>query len=76
MNFFLNLQCKLTDGYLFIMDVYSFAHHGIFQWDDSYIYLIMEYCHGGDLSKFIRQRRALAEISVKRFLQQLGKIIS
>ncbi|XP_023236282.1 serine/threonine-protein kinase ULK3-like [Centruroides sculpturatus] len=43
-----------------------------FEWDDKYIYLIMEYCSGGDLSHFIRQRRRLPEVIVCRFLQQLA----
>ncbi|XP_046549877.1 serine/threonine-protein kinase ULK3-like [Haliotis rubra] len=43
-----------------------------FQWDDSYIYLIMEHCSGGDFSHFIRKRRRLPEHLVKRFLQQLA----
>lgn len=42
------------------------------QWDSFYIYIIMEYCAGGDLSKFISTRRVLPEYSVKRFLQQIG----
>ena len=44
-----------------------------FQWDDSFIYIIMEYCSGGDLSHFIRSKRTLPEYTVKRFLQQLVK---
>ncbi|XP_070543492.1 serine/threonine-protein kinase ULK3-like [Ptychodera flava] len=43
-----------------------------FRWDNDYIYLIMEYCSGGDLSHFIRCKRALPEKVVKRFLQQLA----
>ena len=34
----------------------------------------MEYCSGGDLSKFIRYRKRLPEIIVKKFLRQLGII--
>ncbi|ESP01247.1 hypothetical protein LOTGIDRAFT_230621 [Lottia gigantea] len=44
-----------------------------FRWDDVYIYLIMEYCSGGDLSHFIRKKRALPEQIVKRFLQQIAQ---
>ena len=32
----------------------------------------MEYCSGGDLSEFIRSRRALPERVARKFLQQLG----
>ncbi|XP_060709568.1 serine/threonine-protein kinase ULK3 isoform X2 [Hemiscyllium ocellatum] len=42
-----------------------------FQWDSENIYLIMEFCAGGDLSHFIRTRRVLPEGVARRFLQQL-----
>ena len=39
------------------------------------IYLVMEYCGGGDLSSVIKQRKCLPEISIKRFLQQLASAL-
>ncbi|KAK1891820.1 Serine/threonine-protein kinase ULK3 [Dissostichus eleginoides] len=42
-----------------------------FQWDAENIYLILEWCSGGDLSCFIRSRRILPETVVRRFLQQI-----
>ncbi|TKS69774.1 Serine/threonine-protein kinase ULK3 [Collichthys lucidus] len=42
-----------------------------FQWDAENIYLILEWCSGGDLSRFIRSRRILPERVSKRFLQQI-----
>ncbi|KAM4893019.1 serine/threonine-protein kinase ULK3 isoform 3-T3 [Sylvia borin] len=43
-----------------------------FQWDSDHIYLIMEFCAGGDLSHFIRTRRMLPEKVARVFLQQLA----
>ncbi|KAG8440303.1 hypothetical protein GDO86_006168 [Hymenochirus boettgeri] len=46
-----------------------------FQWDQDHIYLITEYCAGGDLSRFIRTRRILPERVVQIFLQQLASAL-
>ncbi|KAG8576137.1 hypothetical protein GDO81_009782, partial [Engystomops pustulosus] len=45
------------------------------QWDRDYIFLITEYCAGGDLSRFIRTRRILPEKVTKIFLQQLASAL-
>ncbi|XP_029420952.1 serine/threonine-protein kinase ULK3 isoform X6 [Nannospalax galili] len=42
-----------------------------FQWDGENIYLIMEFCAGGDLSRFIHTRRILPEKVTRVFMQQL-----
>jgi serine/threonine-protein kinase ULK/ATG1 len=33
----------------------------------------MEYCSGGDLSRFIQAKRTLPEWIARKFLRQLGK---
>uniref|UniRef100_A0A8C1TYJ7 Serine/threonine-protein kinase ULK3 n=1 Tax=Cyprinus carpio TaxID=7962 RepID=A0A8C1TYJ7_CYPCA len=43
-----------------------------FQWDSENIYLILEWCSGGDLSRFIRSRRILPERVARRCLQQIA----
>ncbi|XP_071453893.1 serine/threonine-protein kinase ULK3 isoform X2 [Hetaerina americana] len=46
-----------------------------FSWDTRCIYIIMEYCGGGDLSCFIQKRHKLPEATCKRFLQQLASAL-
>lgn len=43
-----------------------------FMWDDKYIYIIMEYCSGGDLSHLVKSHVRLPETVCQRFLQQLA----
>ena len=43
-----------------------------FAWDANYIYIIMDYYGGGDLSRFIKSRSVLAEDVARKFLQQLA----
>ncbi|KAK7477825.1 hypothetical protein BaRGS_00030903, partial [Batillaria attramentaria] len=43
-----------------------------FIWDSKFIYLVMEFCSGGDLSHFIKSKRALPERIVRKFLQQIA----
>ena len=45
------------------------------QWDGKYIYLIMEYCDGGDLFAFIKSRNVLREKEARKFLRQLGNYV-
>ncbi|XP_060030202.1 serine/threonine-protein kinase ULK3 isoform X2 [Erinaceus europaeus] len=46
-----------------------------FQWDADNIYLIMEFCAGGDLSRFIHSRRVLPEKVARVFVQQLASAL-
>ncbi|XP_014437415.1 serine/threonine-protein kinase ULK3 isoform X3 [Tupaia chinensis] len=46
-----------------------------FQWDSDNIYLIMEFCAGGDLSRFIHARRILPEKVARIFMQQLASAL-
>lgn len=46
-----------------------------FRWDRSWVYLITDYCAGGDLSAFIRTSRALPEPIARKFLRQLAQAI-
>ncbi|KAL7640727.1 UNVERIFIED_CONTAM: hypothetical protein RMT77_009002 [Armadillidium vulgare] len=42
-----------------------------FCWDDTHVFIIMEYCGGGNLLNYIHQRHRLSEKICQRFLQQL-----
>jgi serine/threonine-protein kinase ULK/ATG1 len=56
----------------------DYIHEGICRLFESFsskssIYLVLEYCAGGDLQKYIRKNGRLNEyISVRRFLKQLA----
>lgn len=38
-----------------------------------FIYLIMEYCGGGDLAQLLRRKLLLNEQTVKHYIRQIGK---
>ncbi|XP_026747791.1 serine/threonine-protein kinase ULK3 [Trichoplusia ni] len=46
-----------------------------FTWDDKNIYIIMEYCCGGDMSKYIHRYGRVPEKQVLYFLQQLASAL-
>lgn len=43
-----------------------------FLWDSKYIYIITEFCNGGDLSSYIKRRHSLPESVCKTFFRQLA----
>ncbi|XP_038220515.1 serine/threonine-protein kinase ULK3 isoform X2 [Zerene cesonia] len=51
------------------------VHMREFTWDDRNIYIIMEYCCGGDLSKYIHRYGRVPEAKVLYFLQQLASAL-
>ncbi len=51
------------------------VHMVDFRWDANYIYIIMEYCGGGDLSRFIKSRESLSEDVCRGFLRQLASAL-
>uniref|UniRef100_A0A2A4K577 Serine/threonine-protein kinase ULK3 n=1 Tax=Heliothis virescens TaxID=7102 RepID=A0A2A4K577_HELVI len=51
------------------------VHMKNFTWDDKNIYIIMEFCCGGDLSKYIHRYGRVPEKQVLYFLQQLASAL-
>ena len=52
-------------------------HENIVQFRDlkksnSHFFLVLEYCNGGDLSQFIKQRERVVEDLARRFLTQIA----
>ncbi|XP_065644507.1 serine/threonine-protein kinase ULK3 isoform X2 [Hydra vulgaris] len=43
-----------------------------FEWDNEHIFLILEYCSGGDLSSYIKTYKRLPEHTTRKFLRQLA----
>ncbi|CAF1426159.1 unnamed protein product [Adineta ricciae] len=52
-----------------IVEMYDFS------WDENYIYIVMEYCAGGDMSMFIRSRQRLSEARARPFVQQIARVL-
>ncbi|KAH8272646.1 hypothetical protein KR044_008486 [Drosophila immigrans] len=46
-----------------------------FFWDDKNIYILLEYCNAGNLSAFIRTKKALPESTCRYFLRQLASAV-
>lgn len=71
-----DMEVEGVDYRSFVVDCYYIimTYHLWLQWDSKHIYLVMEFCGGGDLSHFIRSKRALPERIVRKFLQQIGMI--
>ncbi|KAG5451122.1 Serine/threonine-protein kinase unc-51 [Clonorchis sinensis] len=44
-------------------------HHGV---SNNGLYLVMEYCNGGDLSEYLRIKDTLPEDTIRHFLAQIG----
>ena len=40
--------------------------------DSTFIYLIFEYCSGGNLSEFIKLKKCIKESTVQHFVQQIA----
>lgn len=38
-----------------------------------YVYLVMEYCNGGDLAEYLQSKRTLSEDTIRVFLQQIAQ---
>uniref|UniRef100_A0A915PUK8 non-specific serine/threonine protein kinase n=1 Tax=Setaria digitata TaxID=48799 RepID=A0A915PUK8_9BILA len=53
----------------------NIVHLYDFQWDRNNIYLIMEFCGGGDLASFIKHYGSLPEAVTRRFFRQLASAI-
>lgn len=46
-----------------------------FQWDKKFVYIILEYCGGGQLATIIQLKRTFPEYIVQHFLQQLASAL-
>ncbi|VDD86222.1 unnamed protein product [Enterobius vermicularis] len=69
----LNSDCVVSE----ISILKTLKHRNIvrlydFQWDRNNIYLIMEFCGGGDLGSFIRKHGSLPEAVTRKFFRQLA----
>ena len=60
-----NFSALKTLKHKFIVSMLDFC------WDEQFIYIVMEYCNAGDLSTYIRKRKALPEHIARIFCQQL-----
>lgn len=70
----LNFHVRETLSILkFIVKDNVISKFSTFQWDNTMVYIVIEYCSGGDLSHFISSKKVLNEYLARRCLQQIGE---
>lgn len=43
------------------------------QENDQHVYLVMEYCNGGDLADYLAAKGTIGEFTIQHFFSQIGK---
>lgn len=60
--------------HIFFFGDFNFGSYGVLQTEDK-IYLVLEYCEGGDLAAYIHRHERVSEAVARHFMRQLGIFI-